>query len=474
MAYALVDNATLTAVQRLTGEAKARSHDSTDGDIVALENLVQAILFYDDLVIVDNYKDEFRERRKRNFDFIRFIDPVELNLNQIEELAKNEATTLIPTIRGGEFAGADFKGFLEILKVHMICTWDVSSSVYYLTMKLLGQPRGPEFDKYGNLSASIFAELVDSEHTATDMDSTVRLVDSRGRPIADPTNYVIPGARSGDGKAGGVTDALQAFVAALSWLSFKTLYYIHTARHLHADTFLYPMRQAFQINYMKRKGAYGYDFTKSVIERMSNSLSKDVQRIVSSDRTVAAPVDLPMFSAWLVMESGHVGKVVESALQLRNDKRIVVAREQLREIRNHFDSHDLASANKKITKLVTDLDKVSAQLISSFGLKSNSGIAVTRLMQVYNTLAAFQGWPNLPEFDLRAKLPKLIAEQIPRNGFAALYRDIGRDLAQVWTLGEARDRLGAEVRIDRTKAVYNPKVENPQYRRAHSWWKSPM
>jgi hypothetical protein len=46
--YALIDNATLTAVQRVMGQIIVKTPDTINGDLVALENLVQAILFYDD------------------------------------------------------------------------------------------------------------------------------------------------------------------------------------------------------------------------------------------------------------------------------------------------------------------------------------------------------------------------------------------------------------------------------------------
>lgn len=48
MTYALIDNATLTAVQRVMGQIIVKTPDTINGDLVALENLVQAILFYDD------------------------------------------------------------------------------------------------------------------------------------------------------------------------------------------------------------------------------------------------------------------------------------------------------------------------------------------------------------------------------------------------------------------------------------------
>lgn len=63
MTYALIENATLTAVQRLMGDIEICSYDSIDGDIGALENLIQAILFYDDLICIDDYKLEFKDTK---------------------------------------------------------------------------------------------------------------------------------------------------------------------------------------------------------------------------------------------------------------------------------------------------------------------------------------------------------------------------------------------------------------------------
>jgi hypothetical protein len=40
MAYALLDNTTLTGVQRLLGEIPIRSRDTIEGDIASLENVV--------------------------------------------------------------------------------------------------------------------------------------------------------------------------------------------------------------------------------------------------------------------------------------------------------------------------------------------------------------------------------------------------------------------------------------------------
>ncbi|EFC3045672.1 TPA: hypothetical protein ACHKAX_RS15560, partial [Escherichia coli] len=61
MSYALIDNASLTAVERTLGDILVKNPDTINGDLVAFENLIQAILFYDTLICVDNYKKEYRD-----------------------------------------------------------------------------------------------------------------------------------------------------------------------------------------------------------------------------------------------------------------------------------------------------------------------------------------------------------------------------------------------------------------------------
>lgn len=122
MTYALIDNASLTAVQRTLGNVVTRNRDTINGDLVAMENLIQAILFYDDLVSLDNYKEEFRDSRAKQFDFINFLSPEQYGLPYIDELAKKEASSIRPEIRGGEFSDSDFKELVSMLKLNMICT----------------------------------------------------------------------------------------------------------------------------------------------------------------------------------------------------------------------------------------------------------------------------------------------------------------------------------------------------------------
>ncbi len=44
MSYVLIDNSTLTSVQRLLGEIQINNKNIIEGDILATENLIQSIL----------------------------------------------------------------------------------------------------------------------------------------------------------------------------------------------------------------------------------------------------------------------------------------------------------------------------------------------------------------------------------------------------------------------------------------------
>ena len=125
MTYALIDNSTLTAVQRISGKALTKSRDSVDTDIVALENFVQAILFYDRVVAIDDYIPKYRDERIAEFPNIDFLNKADLNLDEIEATAFEKSGELQPKLRGGEFVNDDFKNLIELLQTHIVCTWEI-------------------------------------------------------------------------------------------------------------------------------------------------------------------------------------------------------------------------------------------------------------------------------------------------------------------------------------------------------------
>lgn len=471
MPYALIDHATLTGVQRLVGEIPIRSRETIDGDIASLENLVEAILFYDDIIALDDYKAEYKEARAARFNFIRFLDLSDYGLPKVLDEAKKEAGSLNPVIRGGEFVDDDLRALFELLKVHMICTWDQSASVFYLTMKMLGQPNTDEFKKYSKLSATIFNEIADMGEARGEYNGSALLYDSRGVPINGA--YKLEGKEGRIVEVGGMSEALKTFIAALRWLAFRTIYYSAAAEYLRADAFLYPVRQAYHIHYMEKTHRFGNDYARALVQAMSKRASDTLATIINANRATALQLSIPIFSAYLANETGNVKDILPAALEIRKESPVREAREQIREYRNLFDDGDFEEACKSGQKLLRSIETTLAELRRKYGLKTEQGLSVATLIKSINPALELKGF-KLPEIGDTVKLPDWLTRLKPRRGAVALYRDITGDLMTYPKLGKARDLLGAAVVVDKDALAHSAKAEDPQYRRVKSHWKIPM
>lgn len=161
-----------------------------------LKTIYNQFYFYDRIVAVDDYISKHRDSRLSHFSNISFLGKQDFGLDAIEIEAKRISAELQPKIRGGKFVNDDFRKLIELLQTHIVCTWDISSSVYHLTLKNLSSD-GKEFEKYGNIAAAIFSELGDAAESGNRAQGSVELLDRFGNPIRK--GYKVPGAKWGDG-----------------------------------------------------------------------------------------------------------------------------------------------------------------------------------------------------------------------------------------------------------------------------------
>lgn len=472
MSYALIDNASLTAVQRFLGKITITNTDTINGDLVALENFLQAILFYDELICIDNYKPEFREERKQEFDFIRFLSEDDYNLSEINRVAKEEARQINPEIRGGEFVNEDFKALIEQLKLNIVCTWDLSSSVYYLTLKMLGQPHSPEFSKYSQISASIFGELSDltGAHKGY-WSKDVKIVGSDGHEYSDDEFRASKNKQ--DRGEGGLSSGLSTFIASLNWLSYKSIYYSLAAQHLKADTFIHPLRHAYQIQWMKKTGSFGHDFTSKLIHNLNNQIKTTTSEIISHGHSDTFSLELPIFSAWIINQcDGNTNQVISTALELKNNDLFKEVREILREIHKAYDEEGIASGNKKVTKLLSDLEQVCGNIKRIHGLPTSQGISTSFLIKCVNCFTSVKLGITLPEVEKTIPLPKFLQSH-NQKVFSNVFKDLTHELTNTERLGSLRTQLGSSFVID-DRFYSAPKVERPEFRWFPSDWKKPM
>jgi hypothetical protein len=422
--------------------------------------------------ITDNYLPQYRESRRAAFPHLSYISPDDFKLRELSAIADAASDAIHPKIQGGDFTNPEFKALFKQLQTHMVCTWDIASSVYHLNLKVLASRGTDEFEKYGAVATAIFQELGDARSTGKVIQKEVELVDRFGNPIGD--GYAVPSARWGKGESGPPSGAINAFTASLVWIANRAMYYTLAAAHLRADAFIYPIRQAYQQHYLAQHFKYDADFSKRLVLQLSATLSRDVAEVHNGGTLAVGAIDLPVFSAWLANACGDPIAALHALEDIRAQKEFVEAREQMSTLRDIYNDGSILDANKKIAKLTSGIAKISATMREKYSINTTQGIPLTRLVSVYNTVAVLKGLPPLPKIDLAVKLPQFLRDMKREVGFAAVYRNVMNDLATFGALGQVRDVLGRRVEIDKNAIAYSPKSEDPKYRNTHSPFKSPM
>lgn len=469
----LIDNSTLTAVQRITGEAPSFSKHSAEADILGFENLIVGLLFYDGILSVDDYKPEFRKSRERAFPFLHQIAPSIIVESGLAEASREEAAAFRPRIEGGRFSDNATASLFEQLDLSVITTWDISSSVYYLTLKMLGDECGEDFSNFSAITSEIFCELEDKRNCSSKINADVELYDRNGTKITK--DYKVAGARWGAGDQGGLTPGLSAFLSALSWLAYKSIYYTTAANWFKADSSLHPVRQAFQLQYLRQKGVYDQNMSQGLLARLSGAFRQEIDFIVNQTHPTGFESDVPLFIAWLAERTKDPRLIVDEALELREADEFVEVREQLQEISNAFEDNEPARASKKIAKITRHATSAMQLLRKRYGLPNELGLNPTKLIQVYNASTAVTELPRAPSLLNKIPLPLIVQEQLHRKGFSAIFRNLGREIGNVWRLGSTLEILKSRVElVEGGQNAYSPKIELPQYMNAHSKWKSPM
>ena len=470
MSYVLIDNSTLTSAQRLLGEIEISNKNIIDGDILATENLIQSILFYDEIITIDDYKEEFRKSRKKRFDFIRFLSPDSFDFNNLQKEAQKEAKSYTPEIRGGEFTDEDFKNILELLNLNIVTTWDISSSEYYLNLKLLGYKEDSENWKYNSITSAMLEDFFNRDSKA---DYSTNLFDSYGNPIKK--GYKVPKAKwDNSGKTNDklLTGQLWSFIASLNWIAYKSIYYTHVAQYFKSDLYLHPIRQSFNIHYMNKIQNFDDNLIQNLLNELKNDSLETIKIIKQSMQPTLETLSLPYFSFWLIHETKDSKHMIEKAYDIRGRQSFVDAREQIAELNNLvYEENDLTKFSKKSQDVKKNMCKTFEKIKSTYGIQTNQGINFNNMVKIFNSSFGV----SIPlVFDKKVELPEFL--QIKPKGLGMVYRDITEDLSKVSKFGKYKDMIISNINLKPLGERFdlNLHCEAPEYKYTSSQYKSPM
>ena len=472
MRYAIIDNATLTAVQRLLGDIPIYNKHAIDGDILAFETLIQSILFFDEVYYVNDYKAEYKDERGYYFSYLGQLDIDGESYEALLRETRKFSEDIVPQIEGGVFTDSDFKPFFELLKMHNIFTWDMSSSGYYLTQKMLANSRTEiDIEKYSKLNQMIFSESNDSFVKQSNGKSII--LDSKGTPITQGYTVQDKEGRTQEAYIGKQT---KLFMANLSWLAFRTIFYTLVAKENGGTLILHPIRNAFQINFLSRLFPQIDAQYRVLISALNAPVEESVRSIFAQTQPIIAKYPLPMFSVILASKAGSPKEAINAAFHMKNEGDFVEARRCLSEIEQLYAEGRTGKAIITANKLVLHVKTLMERINAKYYVKTTQGLSLSPMFTAYNLGATFSSGvlPIIPNYSAKIKLLDRVKDLIPQTGFNAVYKSLINDLTQIGRLGEYHEMLTSQVVYHKNTGFYPSKEEDAQYMNAKSYWKIPM
>lgn len=432
---ALIDNATLSGVERLLGLSQTINLNNIDNDILCFEKLINAILFSDKLIGVDDYKDKFRSDRLRRFSFIEF-EKIENDLySQINTQAADFVRNLVFSFEGSKPAG-DVVAFFEALRIHPQLRWNVFSSSEYLTLSYLVS------DKRDTTHEAAIDSIFRNENTDADAASVAGAVSPTvsvdGNPdISDVKALVRQFASENPNYSGEGNSALDRMVFGYGWAAERTFFYNAIAAANGADTYLAPLRDAFCESCLRLEARSQVDI---LLQRLKDNAQQSVAQIVEANGRASFALKSPFFASYLISKVDTPAQCVDLALSLRNQRDFRECRVIL-----HNMMH-LSQADK-----YRETNQIIGQLQHSFqAMLKNYGVATAQGVQVSVSLG-FSG----PSASAGVKLRELFPYYRNR-WFARVFKNMAQDMLSIERMGALREKLCSAVR--RHKDANYPRI----------------
>ncbi len=462
MRVGIVDNATLTASQRLLGDIQIANLHNIDGDIVAFENLVQAILFYDDLYFIDDYKPEYSKARLARFPFIKPLTLTETNKSKLEDEFQKKTTDLMLRVEGGDITPGLLRDFFNQLSLQFVFAWQMSGSDFLLNVKLLG---GTDLssETVGKLVAMLKSQQIDLDRTILEVPLPKPiLIGSDGCDMSEP--------REREGKKFDVGEDVKQFAKNLNWLCQRTSLYSVLALQCNADPVLHPIRSSFALSFAGARLGLPTPIRQRIVALLKDPSEAAVIEIKSaSDPFAVIGAHLPIFLAWIALHSDNPNDFLSRAFELKSHPKILAIREKLFEIETSEGSGgNLARAvNKTVRELRQALDEVRAE----FSVQTSNGLSLSPVVNISNAALAISGQPYaIP--DLGIRIPGISSWR--SRGYRGVFRSIVTDLGEVAKLGALHEKITQNVQRMNDARFVEPKIEPPELRYAKPYWKRPM
>ncbi len=343
MTRILIDNATISSVQRALGKASIRDRSLLDIEHVALGRFAEAVLLSHKVVIPDSYKAELTPRRKAllNTDAFQFQ---ELGTGEDKDI-NAVCSDLLPIWREAFRAGSDrslFSEYFSQVNAFSRFIWEHASSEFFLVFRAHG------IEKESPLIEAILASKAN---------------DALGQElmIIGTDEKVVLWER--------LSPHVQRMLAVMGWLGHEYLWHqIFSAQH-ELSYMPHPLRDFFAYDFLTRLNA-GAKSASAISSAFTSQMGRFQGRVkdslaalgqAASSTTVALPSFLPL----LVRESSSRDDFLRVLNQIRGEREVIELRELLEEIEK-----ETAKGNyKPLSRMKREIETLGRSILIEKGIE---------------------------------------------------------------------------------------------------------
>ena len=432
MRTALIDNSTVSSVQRALGKAKSNDIELLDVEQAALDRFVQAVIFTDRVIVPDNYKEQFTPKRKElmrqfNIEFYAVDQPVDEDLSLISNGLLGP--WLEAFAEGSE--RALFSEYFGQIQAFSKFIWEHSSSAFFLVFRAHG------VGKESPLIQALLASPKDDEI---------------GRQLK-----VIAGD-GGEVPWEKMSRHVQRMLSIMGWLGHQFIWYQAFAARHDLVYSPHPLREFFANDFLTRI-QFGAQHANQFSDAFSTGLQRFKVKLQENLRNLGAQknsyqLDIPNVLPGIVRQASGPDDFISIVNQLRQDKNVTDLRELLNDIAKEADE----GAHRKRTQLLNDFDKIGSALLTHLGVESR----FLRLKPPTTiTGVAVEG----DDTGIKIPIPSILYRQYFLNRrYRTFLRDVMRDLAAPAQYGRLKTKMNGWAWLDDRSEFAGNRFWQKEYR----------
>ncbi|MBS9824528.1 MULTISPECIES: hypothetical protein [Vibrio] len=342
MSSVLLDNATISSVQRALGKAPTKEPALLDIEHVALERFSESFLLSDKIIVPDTYKQALTPARKKMlsdpvFDFVTVEEQEDTDLLTIANSLSEAWTTAYKEGSDREL----FSQYFEQANAFSNFIWEHASSEFYLVFRSLG------IDKENPLIEAVLASPADYG-----LGEKYKIKGTDGQPV--------------DWEK--LSSHVKRMLSVMAWLGTQYIWHqVYAAKH-GVNYMSHPLRDFFSYDFLDRLNHgsnSSSDFAKAFRVGMRGFQKKmletysDLDLVQSSD-----DFRLPNFIPMLVKECATGQEYLEALSHYRKTSEVVEIRERLSAIEEEMQK----GSYQKHTKMVREIEAVGDNLLKQKGV----------------------------------------------------------------------------------------------------------